>query len=95
MVVTAELIGVTSQRTNKCTTPLTGQDSETYLNVVRAVVETQDDEAFYSIRKIHGPLRDIDPYISPAVSLRHSAYPLLCGKRYGLFSSTAEVYSFR
>lgn len=53
--------------------PLTGQDSETYLNVVRAVVETQEDEAFYSIRKIHGPIRDIDPYVSPAVSLHHSA----------------------
>lgn len=54
-------------------TPFTGEDSETYLNVVRAVVETQQDEAFYSIRKIHGPLRDLDPYIPVAVSLRHSA----------------------
>lgn len=52
---------------------MTGQDSETYLNVVRAVVETQEDETFYSIRKIHGPIRDVDPYVSPAVSLRHSA----------------------
>ena len=54
-------------------TPLTGQDSETYLNVVRAVVETQQDESFFSIRKIHGPLRDIDSYVPIAVSLRHSA----------------------
>lgn len=54
-------------------TPLTGQDTETYLNVVRAVIETQQDDSFYSIRKIHGPVRDLDPYIPVAVSLRHSA----------------------
>ena len=54
-------------------TPLTGWDSETYLNVILTVVNTQQDESFYAVRTIHGPLRDADYYASPACSMRHSA----------------------
>lgn len=53
--------------------PLTGSDSETYLNVVQAVVNEHQDESFYSVRTIQGPLRDRDIYASPAQSLAHSA----------------------
>jgi hypothetical protein len=52
---------------------LTGLDSETYLNVAQAVINSQQDESFYSVRSVQGPPRDADIYASPAHSLRHSA----------------------
>ncbi|KIW97330.1 uncharacterized protein Z519_02722 [Cladophialophora bantiana CBS 173.52] len=54
-------------------TPLTGWDSETYLSVLRGVIESQQNESFYSLRTIHGPPRDCDIYASNNASLAHSA----------------------
>ena len=53
--------------------PLTGSDNETYLNVVKAVINTQEDGSFGSLESMQGPPRDNDPFASPAPSLRHSA----------------------
>jgi hypothetical protein len=52
---------------------LTGLDSETYLNVVQAVINSQQDESFYAVRSVQGPPRDADIYASSAYSLCHSA----------------------
>ncbi|OAP61252.1 hypothetical protein AYL99_03453 [Fonsecaea erecta] len=54
-------------------TPLTGWDSETYLSVLRGVIESQQNGSFYSLRTIHGPPRDCDIYASNNASLAHSA----------------------
>ncbi|KIW27410.1 uncharacterized protein PV07_07148 [Cladophialophora immunda] len=54
-------------------TPLTGWDPETYLSVLRGVIESQQNESFYSLRTIHGPPRDCDIYASNNASLAHSA----------------------
>lgn len=48
-------------------------DCETYLNIILTMVNTQQDESFYAVGTIHGPLRDTDFYASPACSMRHSA----------------------
>ncbi|EXJ72394.1 uncharacterized protein A1O5_04898 [Cladophialophora psammophila CBS 110553] len=53
--------------------PLTGWDPETYLSVLRGVIESQQNESFYSLRTIHGPPRDCDIYASNNASLAHSA----------------------
>jgi hypothetical protein len=68
-----DCLSISKRLTEQCLAPLTGWDSETYLNIILTVVNTQQDESFYALRTIQGPVRDTDFYASPACSMRHSA----------------------
>ena len=47
--------------------------SETYLNAIQFIINTQQNESFYSYKSIYGPPRYNDVHVVPSVSLRHSA----------------------
>ena len=47
--------------------------SETYLNAIQFIINTQQNQSFYSYQSILGPPRDSDVHVVPSVSLRHSA----------------------
>ncbi|PLB48583.1 hypothetical protein P170DRAFT_493903 [Aspergillus steynii IBT 23096] len=52
--------------------PMIG-NSDTYLNAIQFIVNTQQNESFYAYQTIQGPLRDPDVHAMPSASLRHSA----------------------
>lgn len=67
--------------------------SETYLNAIQFIINTQQNESFYSYKSIHGPPRDNDVHVVPSVSLRHSA--CLIALRQEIWSAFLSQRPFR
>ena len=67
--------------------------SETYLNAIQFIINTQQNESLYSYRSIYGPPRDNDVHVIPSVSLRHSA--CLIALRQEIWSAFLNQRPFR
>ena len=67
--------------------------SETYLNAIQFIINTQQNESFYSYRRVYGPPRDNDVHVIPSVSLRHSA--CLIALRQEIWSAFLSQRPFR
>lgn len=68
-------------------------NSDTYLNAIQFIVNTQRDESFYTYQNIQGPPRDSNVHFSPSVSLRHSA--CLSAMRQEIWSAFLHQRPFR